>query len=147
MGAGIVAKQEIVDGGARKLGRGTEAAEPGIECPAEGEETAIEQSRVEDSGPRASRGDGHCLPKLFDHACSGIENLIALGIPGTGNLRQNRTETGMAPPVLRRKVSAAEERLQIGSEPHRHGPATAARSGLNKRHVDAVDLGAFFAID
>ena len=47
---------------------------------------------------------------------------------------------------FRRKVSAAEERLQLRREPHRHGPAAAARGGLHERHVDAVHVGALFAI-
>ncbi len=48
--------------------------------------------------------------------------------------------------IVRRKIGAAEERLQVRREPHGHGPAAAAGGGLHERHVDAVDIGALFAV-
>ena len=56
-------------------------------------------------------------------------------------------KAGAAVAVLGREIGAAEERLQIGREPDRHRPAAAAGGGLHEGHVDAVDVGALFAVD
>ena len=37
--------------------------------------------------------------------------------------------------------------LSSGREPDGHGPAAAAGGGLDEGHVDAVDVGALFAVD
>src|ERR1035438_8817234 len=52
----------------------------------------------------------------------------------------------MAVAALRREVSAAEEGFEIRSEPDRHRPPTAAGGGLHEGHIDAVDVGPFFAV-
>src|SRR5471030_3417171 len=52
----------------------------------------------------------------------------------------------MAPAILRREIGAAEEGLQAGREPDRHGPAAAAGSGLHERHVDALYIRPLFAV-
>src|ERR1035441_1677855 len=54
--------------------------------------------------------------------------------------------TLMSPAILGWEVGAAEERLELRRQPDRHRPATAARGGLDERHVDAVHIGTLFAI-
>ena len=55
-------------------------------------------------------------------------------------------KTGVTIAMLGRKISAAIERLQIGREPDGHGPTAAAGGGLHEGHIDAVHIGALFAI-
>jgi hypothetical protein len=52
----------------------------------------------------------------------------------------------MTPAILRRIIGSAIEGLPFGREPHRHRPAAATRGGLHEGHVNAVYIGAFFAI-
>ena len=82
-----------------------------------------------------------------DDVARGVEDLFALRAPGLGDLRQDGGEAGVSIAVLGREVGAAEERLQVGREPDGHRPAAAAGGGLDEGHVDAVDVGALFAID
>ena len=48
--------------------------------------------------------------------------------------------------IVRRKIRAAEKRLALRRQPHRHGPAAAARRGLHEQHVHAVHVRPLFAI-
>ena len=73
--------------------------------------------------------------------------LVAIAAPGFGDLGEDGAEAGVAPAILGREVGAAEEGLEFGREPDGHRPAAAAGGGLDEGHVDAVDVGALFAID
>ena len=77
----------------------------------------------------------------------GFEDAGAVVDPGVGEVFQEGFEAGAAVAVLGGEVGAAKEGLAIGSKKDAHGPATAAGGGLDEHHVDAVDIGAFFAID
>ena len=68
-------------------------------------------------------------------------------LPGSGDSFEHFREPRLAPAIFRRKISAADERLQVGREPHAHRPAAAAGRRLNESHVNAVDVRPFFAID
>ena len=59
------------------------------------------------------------------------------------------TSTNAGPPVLRRRreIGAAVKGLQIRRQPYAHRPAAGAGGGLHERHVDAIDVGPFLAID
>ena len=59
---------------------------------------------------------------------------------------QNRSETRPPIAIVRGEIGAAEKRLQLRRQKHRHGPAAAARRRLHERHVDAIDIRPFFAI-
>ena len=67
--------------------------------------------------------------------------------PGLGDALQDFGEAGLPVAILRRKIGAAEERLQVGREPDAHRPAAAAGRRLHEGHVDAVDVGPLFAVD
>ena len=49
--------------------------------------------------------------------------------------------------VLGREVGAAEERPAVGGQEHRHRPAAAVAEGLQRGHVDLVDVGPLLAVD
>src|ERR1700736_2254124 len=60
---------------------------------------------------------------------------------------ENFCKTRLTVSILRRKISSADEGLQIGREPDTHRPTAAARRRLNEDHINAIDVGPFFAID
>ena len=60
---------------------------------------------------------------------------------------QHIHEAGPSPLRRRRKIGAAVERLQIGGQPHAHRPAAGAGRRLHERHVDAIHVRTFFAIE
>jgi hypothetical protein len=62
-------------------------------------------------------------------------------------LLQHAFEARMAVSILGRKIRAADERLQIGSQPHAHRPATVSGRRLHERHVDAIDVRPLLAVD
>ena len=73
-------------------------------------------------------------------------DLLAIAAPRLRDLGKDGTESRMAPAVFGREIGAAEKRLQLRREPDRHRPAAAAGGGLDERHVDAVHVGALFAV-
>jgi len=75
-------------------------------------------------------------------------HLVALGLEfvaacleGRGNLLDQLHEPVMG------EVGAAVERLEVGRQENRHGPAAAAGHQLHRVHVDGVQIGPFFAVD
>ncbi len=144
--AGVVAQQEVEDGGPRELGRAAEAAALGIERAPEDREAAVQQPLVYGRRAGARRREARILRELLYGVAGRVHYPAAIGRPRRGDLRQDGSETGMAVARLRREVRAAEKRLQAGGQPHRHRPAAAAGGGLHERHVDVVHVGALFAI-
>ena len=53
------------------------------------------------------------------------------------------------PPVFRllREIGAAPDRVPLGGEEHGQRPAALLAGGVQRRHVDLVDVGPFFPID
>jgi hypothetical protein len=56
-------------------------------------------------------------------------------------------EGGAALPGRGRKVGTEVERLGVGREKHRHGPATLPGRRLHGLHVDGVDIGPLLPVD
>ena len=99
------------------------------------------------AAPAACGATSPVLPAAAPPRRAPIRTIFSRSLsPGLGDLRQDRAEARMSPAVLRRKVGAAEKRLQLRRQPHRHRPAAAAGRGLHERHVDAVDVGPLLAI-
>ncbi len=67
--------------------------------------------------------------------------------PGRGDALQDFFETGLTMAVVRWKIRSADKRLQIRCQPNTHRPAAAAGCRLHKRHVNAIDVRPFLAID
>ena len=75
------------------------------------------------------------------------DDLVASFLPGLVHAREDAGKTGHAPRVGRRKIRAAEERLELGREEHRHRPAAVPGHRHHGRHVDLVEVGALFTVD
>ena len=73
-------------------------------------------------------------------------NAFAIVTPGFGDALQNRTESRPPVAIVGRKIRAAEKRLQVRREKHRHGPTAAAGGRLHERHVDAIHIRPLLAI-
>ena len=101
-----------------------------------------------DVGPAPVARSRGLLPQLLHHLRARFDDLLAVlssrlprCAPGSSG------KSGAAIAIVGREISAAHERLQIGREPDRHGPAAAAGGRLHVGHVDAVDIGPLFAVD
>ena len=77
----------------------------------------------------------------------GLLDARAIVLPHARELGQQIGEPRPAPARRRREVGAAEERLQLRRQEHRHRPAARSRRRLHERHVDAIDVGPLLAID
>ena len=67
--------------------------------------------------------------------------------PGGGDALENLPERRPAPARLGRPVGAAVHRLAVGIEEHGHGPAALLAQGVQRGHVDVVDVRPLLAID
>jgi len=72
--------------------------------------------------------------------------LVALAI-GARHRLQPLAERGHAPARLRREIGAAPERLAGGGEEHGQRPAALLAHGLQRRHVDVIDVRPLLAVD
>ncbi len=66
--------------------------------------------------------------------------------PQFRDLTEQLQKTWPAMPRVRRKIGAAEKRLQIGREKNIQRPAAAAGRGLHERHVNFVHVGTLLAV-
>jgi hypothetical protein len=66
--------------------------------------------------------------------------------PEPGDLLEQLQKAWPAVARVRRKIGAAEKRLQIRREKDIHRPAAAAGRGLHERHVNFVHVRAFLAV-
>src|SRR6202022_3658719 len=65
-------------------------------------------------------------------------NFFVVLFPSGRDAFENFCKTGLAVSIFRRKISSADEGLQIGREPDTHRPTAAARRRLNEDHVNAI---------
>src|SRR5206468_11129620 len=56
-------------------------------------------------------------------------------------------ESRLTKSVFRWEIGSADKRFEVWSKPYTHGPAAAARRRLHEGHVNAIHIGALFAID
>ena len=95
------------------------------------------------SPPRAAGLGGQHLHDLVALAAG----VVAPPGPGVGDRGQHPAEAGHARPVGLRVVGAGVERAPLGGEEHRHRPAAVPGHGLDRVHVDAVQVGPLLAVD
>ncbi len=69
-------------------------------------------------------------------SCSAAADRRSGCVSTSVQVRENLRESGSAEALLGREIGAAEEGLQIGREKDGHRPATLARHGLDRGHVD-----------
>src|SRR5260221_10530668 len=81
------------------------------------------------------------------HIIRGGDDLSVPGAPNINDLPKHLAETAPAILVLRRVISAAEKRLQGGSQKYIQRPPSRAGGRLHKGHIDLVHVRTFFAID
>src|SRR6266478_6416381 len=87
------------------------------------------------------------LAERFDDLAALLHKSVVILLPGYCDPLQHFLERWLTVSVFGRKISPAQEGLQIGRQPNAHWPAAAARCGLNKRHVNTVYVGSLLAID
>ena len=85
--------------------------------------------------------------ELLGHLGGRLADLVATLLPGPVHAQQHAREPGHAAGVGRREIGAAEERLQVGRQEHRHRPAAVPGHRLHGRHVDLVEVGTLLAVD
>lgn len=162
------AEQEVDIAGARKFRCAAEAAVGGVEALVEVGETAFEgiAGRFVQGGWRGGRGRGGgrgragaagvgdgggavgvVVAQRGEHAVGLGDEIGAFVPPGTGDGGEQAGEAAPALTVLGREVGAAEEGLQVGGKKDVERPAARAGAGLDVGHVDAVDVGAFLAVE
>ncbi len=130
--------------GAGELGRVGESAVSPVEGGHELLHGTVERVRPwHHVGRRRRFGGAQLRRKRFGR----LRHLRAFAPPDLGDLRQHLGEPRAAPLGGRRKVGAAVKRLQLRRQPDAHRPPARAGGGLDKVHVDAVDIGTFLAID
>jgi hypothetical protein len=88
----------------------------------------------------------HRLEMIREAARLFLQSLTLLR-PRLGDAHQHPAKRRQAVAVVRRKVSAAVERLEARREKHRHRPAAMPRHDLHRGHVNLVEVGAFLAVD
>jgi len=81
--------------------------------------------------------------ELFRSSCQ----LGTLRLPSVGNGGDDYPKRRHARSFDGREVGAGMEGLAVRGEEHRHGPAAPAGHGLERLHVDGVDVGTFFTVD
>src|ERR1700730_11947113 len=143
MRARVVTKKEVEDDGTGKLRSVAKAAMGGVEGAAEILEGGVERGLA---GDAAGGGGFGILFELRDDISASLKDLIALFAPGRREALEECWKAGPAVTIVGRKVGATEERLQIRSEKDRHGPSAASGGRLDVCHIDAGDIGTFFAI-
>ena len=145
LGARVIAQQEMVDRGPRKLGRAAEAAELRVEGAAEDWKAAVEHSGVD--ACRAGGGaHGHLLPATAPPLRARSDNLRRSLLPGVGDSapappgNQDGRSDFPAGNTCRRKTAAGRESARPTWASRRPG------GRLHEGHVDAIDVGPLFAI-
>src|SRR5205807_1700428 len=118
-GAGVVAQQEIMRDGPWKFRRAAESTVLCVEGAGEYREAGVESALG--NGRSAGRRELRLFPQFVQYIVTGVDNPLAILAPGSGDAMERIEEAG------RREVSPADERLQVGRQPHRHGPTAAAR--------------------
>src|SRR5579862_1088206 len=87
----------------------------------------------------------------FDQAVRELSGVLfdlrPFRFPEMGDLTADRQESGLLASILARKIGSGEDRLLVGRQENRHGPAAAPARKLNGRHVRLVHIGPLFPVD
>jgi hypothetical protein len=138
-------QQQLDHARLRELGRTTETAPLGVKRASKGFITTLQQGWGK--GPVRR----WFLSQLDPNPCATTDRFrqvagVALNIgpslaPDLGHPLQQVHERGPW------KVGAAEERPAVGRQEHSHGPTALAGDGLNRLHVNGVDVRSLLAVD
>ena len=106
-------------------------------------------SRPSSREPAPGRGldapNAAAMAAASSSACSSTS--LAPVVPDVGEGVEHGGERGAALEVGGREVGAAVEGAPVGGEEHAHRPAARPGDGLDRLHVDGVDVGALLAVD
>ncbi len=127
----------------RKFRSSAESSQPRIEHPPEPVKRRIERPLTRLFRARRRR---RVLLQLLHHIRAGFLDAHPILAPSPRQLLQNRPKSGPSIAIVRWKISAAEKRFPLRSQPYRHRPSPAARRRLHEQHVHAVHVGPLLAI-
>ena len=80
-------------------------------------------------------------------SAAAIVHARAIVLPDARELAEQVEEPRPAPSRRRRKIGAAEKRLELRRQEDRHRPSAGSGRRLHERHVDAVDVRPLLAVD
>ena len=151
----MVAQAQLDELGLGELRGGAEPAPPASKRAASSATAAARSAAASSAGVGAVRGarrtrsPGSVVRRLdgVGQRVGLLLDLVAPVAPGVVDGVEDPAEAGHAVAVAGREVGAAEERPAVGGEEHRHRPAAAAGHGLDRLHVDGVDVGTLLAVD
>ena len=144
--APVHAQQEREHRVRRELGRAPEAAVALVVLAAQRQQR-VEQRRLRE--PEARRRAAPRRPSCRLAASSEawlLDDLAALPV-GAGDAVEHLPERRQPAARLGREVRPAVERAAVGQQEDGHRPAALARLRDDRRHVEAVDVGALLAVD
>ena len=87
------------------------------------------------------------LLERVDQQAGVVGDLVGLLAVDAGDLAQHVGEAGAAVAGRRREIGAAPERARLAVEEHGERPAALLAEGVQRAHVDGVDVGALLAVD
>ena len=102
---------------------------------------------VEELAVGSRRGFGPALTKRLHEERAVLLDLAGLLAEDAGDLLEDRDEGRSAVTGGRRKVGAAPDRLAVGGQEHGERPSALLAQRMERRHVDLIDVGPFFAVD
>ena len=137
-------QQELDRRRGRELRRVAEAAPLRVELRAERCDRVVQQLRRQRLRRRLLRC---ALPQRVDEHRRLPRDVVAPVAVRLGDGAEHLLERRHAVPRLGREVRAAEERLAVRREEHRHRPAALAGQRDDGVHVDRVDVGPLLAVD
>ena len=144
-GAVVVTQQEIERHWLRELGRVAPAAVVGIDGRDQALAGGVEQQMARlAGGVGLGRGGGE---QDFGDAHRRVDHVLATGLIGLDQRVEDLPKRGQALLGGWREVGAAPERDASRRQEDTERPAALAGEGDNRLHVDAVDVGAFLAVD
>ncbi len=148
-----LAQRHVHEGGLGELRRAAEAAPLGVEPRGQlghrrGQQVGhLAPQPVEQRGPVRTGLDGRAGGDGPGQLVGLRLDLGAAVVPDVADGTQHGGERGAPRQVPGREVGTAEERAPVGGEEDAHRPAARAGHGLDRLHVDGVDVGALLAVD
>src|SRR3990172_2595333 len=83
---------------------------------------------------------------MFLELPAGLKDLLTLPFPQSGDVFKDIPKRRQTMARRRREVGASQEGLAFRGEEQAHRPAAGTSEGHHRAHVDAIQIGAFFAI-
>jgi hypothetical protein len=131
----------------RRVGKLGGALQPAVDRIERADQLFAQAVEVGEAGARSVGRRAPGLPQAVEEDRAVLRDPARLLAKHPRHLAQHGDEAGPAEFVLLRKVRAAPERLALGGQKHGERPAAALAQGLERAHVDVVDIGPFLAVD